>query len=104
MPIEVKLALGGKVISLPNITAGQPAFLTNYHPENPELLIVSCDEYEYGGKVYRAPLGVEAPDERIAGVRDAEEVQDIAPFGNLECDFYTQSGLGKLLLRHYLPE
>jgi hypothetical protein len=108
MPISVGLTINGENLKLPDIgPLDPPGTMTDYNPERPRLIVVSCNALDDGGIVYETRT-----DNQILLARgllrvlvddtDSMEISAVlSEKGTYQRDLLTRHGLGHLTLMHY---
>lgn len=104
-PINIKVRVGEKTVSMPDIPPGIPASLSDVDPSSPSVLVVSCNPDDDGGIVYR-----QKPDDtleilgRALRIIDGDSGDIEAVIGRNETisiPLHTKFGKAILELRHF---
>lgn len=110
MPIAVEMIINDNFLKLPDIGPfDPPGSFTDYTPDSPRLVVVSCNPFDNGGSVWETGVDnqillagglVRVLTEDRDSMHLAAEIEDS---GSYQRDILTRRGLGRLTLQHYVP-
>ncbi len=105
MPIKVELGIQSQLVNLPDIgPKDPPGSFTHLDPEEPCIVVVSCNPDDTGGFVYRGNPDTSQTilNNAVRLMTEEAEVEAvIEQCGSYERELITKFGLGVLILKHY---
>jgi uncharacterized protein (UPF0261 family) len=104
-PISAQIEFDDRVIPLPDIQPDAPASFTDHEPDNPSVLIISCNPDESGGIIYRQDQEstVEVLNRKLRRISSSEGdlVAVIGEGASIDVNVTLKAGEAVLKLSHY---